>query len=90
MKLIRNQGLRWPDIQWVLDALGVVAEEQGASLALCGTIMEVRLPDLQALRQTSTTIKVIEEFQKKSSDGTNALSCIVLTDILAVILGCVL
>ena len=45
--------------------LGVVAEEQVASLAMRGSIVEVRLPVLHALRHTSTTtgIKEIEEFQ---------------------------
>lgn len=33
-------------------------------------IVEVRLPILHALRQTSTTITVMEELQEISSDGT--------------------
>lgn len=54
-----------------------------------GTIVEVRLPVLHALRQTST-IKVVEEFKEIQSDGTNALRCVGPIDLLAVILGCVM
>ena len=78
MKLIRGQGLRWPDIQWMFDAdrrFWSGRRETGC-VAMLGTTVEVTLLNLQALRQASTTIQVIEEFQEMSSNGTNALRCI--------------
>ena len=46
--------------------------------------MEVRLQALHALRQTSSSIKIIEKFQATSSDGINVLRCLGRRDLLAV------
>ena len=55
----------------------MVAKEWVASLAMHGTIVEVRLPDLSALRQTRTTIRVIEEIKEFTEDGVNVvLRCV--------------
>ena len=53
--------------------------------------MEVRWSELQALRQTSTIINVIEKIQEFSSDEIYlVLRCIDLRDLLAVVLVYVL
>ena len=93
LKLIRDQGLRWPGIQCVLDAdrrsrsgregMSCVA---GDGRNHCGG----EVASSHALRRTNATINVIEEYQEKSSDGANALRCLGLLDLLAAILGSML